>query len=89
MPVHEPVATPGVAWIRGGGCAAGDCACCDGKTDMNKNSGCSASGMRVVAQDLTNKIEENQSRYVDKDRYCSGGKYSSCSAKTISQVREW
>jgi len=26
---------------------------------------------------------------VDKARFYSGGKYSSCSAKTISQVREW
>ena len=26
---------------------------------------------------------------MDKARYYSGGKYSSCSAKTISQVREW
>jgi len=26
---------------------------------------------------------------VDKARYYSGGKYSSCSAKTISQMREW
>ena len=26
---------------------------------------------------------------MDKTRYYSGGKYSSCSAKTISQVREW
>ncbi len=42
-----------------------------------------------AAQDLTAKIEANQSRYVDKARYYSGGKYSSCSAKTISQVREW
>ncbi|MCD4765643.1 MAG: hypothetical protein K8R34_03940, partial [Methanosarcinales archaeon] len=30
-----------------------------------------------------------QSRYVDKARYHDGSKYSSCSAKTISQVREW
>ncbi len=42
-----------------------------------------------TAQDLTAKIEANQSRYVDKARYYSGGNYSSCSAKTISQVREW
>jgi len=26
---------------------------------------------------------------VDKARFYSGGKYSSCNAKTISQVREW
>jgi len=26
---------------------------------------------------------------MDKTRYYSGGKYSSCIAKTISQVREW
>ena len=26
---------------------------------------------------------------MDKARYYSGGKYTSCSAKTISQVREW
>jgi len=45
--------------------------------------------MRAAAQDLTNKIKANRSRYVDKDRYRSGGKYSSCSAKTISQVRQW
>ena len=43
----------------------------------------------VSAQDLTNKIKANQIRYVDKDRYCSNGNYTSCSAKTISQVREW
>ncbi|MCD4765816.1 MAG: hypothetical protein K8R34_04850 [Methanosarcinales archaeon] len=42
-----------------------------------------------TARDLTAKIEANQSRYVDKARFYSGGKYSSCSAKTISQVREW
>jgi len=45
--------------------------------------------MRAAAQDLTNKIKANQRRYVDKDRYRSGGRYSSCSAKTISQIREW
>ncbi|MCD4843793.1 MAG: hypothetical protein K8R25_04810, partial [Methanosarcinales archaeon] len=48
-----------------------------------------ADSMRATAKDLTNKIKANQTRYVDKDRYRSGGKYSSCSAKTISQVREW
>jgi len=48
-----------------------------------------ADSMRATAIDLTAKIKANQSRYVDKDRYRSGGKYSSCSAKTISQVREW
>ncbi|MBC2698065.1 MAG: hypothetical protein HF974_06945, partial [ANME-2 cluster archaeon] len=48
-----------------------------------------ADAMRATALDLTAKIEANQSRYVDKARYYSGGKYSSCSAKTISQVREW
>ncbi|NOR48065.1 MAG: hypothetical protein GQ533_08480 [Methanosarcinaceae archaeon] len=42
-----------------------------------------------TARDQTAKIKANQSRYVDKARYYSGGKYSSCSAKTISQVREW
>jgi hypothetical protein len=45
--------------------------------------------MQATAIDLTNKIKANQSRYVDKTRYYSGGKYSSCSAKTISQMREW
>ncbi|MBA1341260.1 MAG: hypothetical protein C5S40_03890 [ANME-2 cluster archaeon] len=48
-----------------------------------------ADSMRATAIDLTNKIKANQSRYVDKERYRSDGKYSSCSAKTISQVREW
>jgi len=48
-----------------------------------------ADAMRATAIDLTAKIKANQSRYVDKDRYYSGGKYSSCSAKIISQVREW
>ena len=48
-----------------------------------------ADAMQATAIDLTNKIKANQSRYVDKARYYSGGKYSSCSAKTISQVREW
>ncbi|MBC2762116.1 MAG: hypothetical protein HF970_02150 [ANME-2 cluster archaeon] len=48
-----------------------------------------ADAMQATAIDLTNKIEANQSRYVDKSRYYSAGKYSSCSAKTISQVREW
>ncbi|NOR49164.1 MAG: hypothetical protein GQ533_14175 [Methanosarcinaceae archaeon] len=42
-----------------------------------------------TARDLTAKIKVNQSRYVDKARYYSGGKYTSCSAKTISQMREW
>jgi len=45
--------------------------------------------MRETPPDLTVKIEANQSRYVDKARYYGSGKYSSCSAKTISQVREW
>ena len=48
-----------------------------------------ADAMRETALDLTAKIEANQSRYVDKARYHDGSKYSSCSAKTISQVREW
>ncbi|MCD4847457.1 MAG: hypothetical protein K8R76_04625 [Candidatus Aegiribacteria sp.] len=48
-----------------------------------------ADSMRATAVDLTAKIKANQTRYVDKDRYRSGGKYSSCSAKTISQVRQW
>ncbi len=48
-----------------------------------------ADSMRATAKDLTTKIKANQTRYVDKARYLSGGKYSSCSAKTISQVREW
>jgi hypothetical protein len=48
-----------------------------------------ADAMQATAIDLTNKIETNQSRYVDKARYYSGGKYMSCSAKTISQLREW
>ena len=48
-----------------------------------------ADAMEATAQDLTTKIEANQSRYVDKTRYYGSGKYSSCSAKTISQVREW
>jgi hypothetical protein len=48
-----------------------------------------ADAMRATAIDLTNKIKAKESRYVDKARYYSGGKYSSCSAKTISQVREW
>ncbi len=48
-----------------------------------------ADAMEATARNLTSKIEANQSRYVDKDRYYSGGKYSSSSAKTISQVREW
>ncbi|NOR60344.1 MAG: hypothetical protein GQ469_06920 [Methanosarcinales archaeon] len=48
-----------------------------------------ADAMRATAVDITNKIKANQTRYVDKDRYYSGGKYSSCSAKTISLVREW
>lgn len=48
-----------------------------------------ADAMRAAAQDLTAKILANQSRYADKARYHDGSKYSSCSAKTISQVREW
>ena len=34
--VHEPVADPGVARIWGGGGAAGDYACGDGKTILQK-----------------------------------------------------
>ena len=41
-----------------------------------------ADAMRATAIDITKKIEVNQTRYVDKARYRSGGKYSSCSAKT-------
>jgi hypothetical protein len=48
-----------------------------------------ADAMQATAIDLTKKIKANQSRYVDKARYHDGSKYSSCSAKTISQVREW
>jgi len=48
-----------------------------------------ADAMQATAIELTNKIKANQSRYVDKARYHDGSKYSSCSAKTISQVREW
>ncbi|MCK4937603.1 MAG: hypothetical protein KAR85_03250 [Methanosarcinales archaeon] len=35
------------------------------------------------------KIKAKQSRYVGEARYRSNGNYSSCSAKTISQVRKW
>jgi len=45
--------------------------------------------MLAAAADLTQKIKARQQDYVDRDRYMSGGKYSSASAKTISQVREW
>ncbi|MCD4809092.1 MAG: hypothetical protein K8R17_04265, partial [Methanosarcinales archaeon] len=48
-----------------------------------------ADAMRATAVDITKKIEANQTRYVDKDKYRSNGKYTSCSAKTISQVRQW
>jgi len=48
-----------------------------------------ADAMLAAAADLTQKIEAKQQDYVDRDRYMSGGKYSSASAKTISQVREW
>jgi len=45
--------------------------------------------MRATAIDLTTKVKANQSRYVDEASYHNGLKYNSCSAKTISQVREW
>ena len=48
-----------------------------------------ADAMRATAIDITKKIEANQTRYVDKARYSNDCKYTSCSAKTISQVREW
>ncbi|MBE0523954.1 MAG: hypothetical protein IBX40_06450, partial [Methanosarcinales archaeon] len=48
-----------------------------------------ADAMLAAAADLTQKIEARQQDYVDRDRYMSGGKYTSASAKTISQVREW
>jgi len=48
-----------------------------------------ADAMLAAAADLTQKIEARQQDYVDRDRYMSGGKYSSASAKAISQVREW
>jgi hypothetical protein len=48
-----------------------------------------ADAMRAAAEDLTAKIRANQSRYVDKARYHDGSRYSSCSTKTVSQVREW
>ncbi|MCD4808578.1 MAG: hypothetical protein K8R17_01620, partial [Methanosarcinales archaeon] len=48
-----------------------------------------ADSMRATAIDIMDKIKANQSSYVDKDRYYSNGKYTSCSAKTISQVRQW
>ena len=48
-----------------------------------------ADAMLAAAADLTQKIEARQQDYVDRDRYMSGGKYSSASAKAISQVRRW
>jgi hypothetical protein len=45
--------------------------------------------MNVTAADLTAKIKANQTRYVDKDAYFDGGRYSSASGKVISLVREW
>ncbi|HUW67102.1 MAG TPA: hypothetical protein VMW20_03545, partial [Candidatus Nanoarchaeia archaeon] len=48
-----------------------------------------ADAMLAAAADLTQKIEARQQDYVDRDRYMSGSKYSSSSAKAISQVREW
>lgn len=48
-----------------------------------------ADAMRAAADDLTRKIEVKRQDYVDEDRYTNGGKYSSCSAKAICQLREW
>jgi hypothetical protein len=50
-----------------------------------------ADAMRAAANDLTDKIKSNQSRYVNKAAYINSinGLYSSVSAKVISQVCEW
>ncbi|MCK4929375.1 MAG: hypothetical protein KAR76_06525, partial [Methanosarcinales archaeon] len=48
-----------------------------------------ADAMRATAVDLTSKIEANRLDYEDAARYRSNGKYSSCSAKAIAQVRKW
>ena len=48
-----------------------------------------ADAMRATAVDLTSKIESNRLDYEDAARYRSNGKYSSCSAKAIAQVRKW
>ncbi|MDP3106323.1 MAG: hypothetical protein Q8M95_17155 [Candidatus Methanoperedens sp.] len=48
------------------------------------------SDLLVAARvDLIMKIPRNETRYVDKGRYFSGGLYNSTSAKLISLVREW
>ncbi|MDW7777344.1 MAG: hypothetical protein SCH39_13545, partial [Methanosarcinales archaeon] len=48
-----------------------------------------ADAMRATANDLTSKIEANRNDYEDAGRYRTNGKYSSCSAKVIAQVRKW
>ncbi|MBW6519084.1 MAG: hypothetical protein K0A89_11370, partial [ANME-2 cluster archaeon] len=48
-----------------------------------------ADAMRAAAKDLTEKIEANRNDYEDAGRYRTNGKYSSCSAKVIAQVRKW
>ena len=45
--------------------------------------------MLSTTLDMTTTIEANQSRCVNKARYCSDGKYSSTSGKVIAQVRVW
>jgi hypothetical protein len=48
-----------------------------------------ADAMRATAVDLTARIEANRQDYADAGRYRINGKYSSCSAKAIAQVRKW
>lgn len=48
-----------------------------------------ADAMRAAARDLTAKIEAKRNDYEDAGRYGTNGKYSSCSAKVIAQVRRW
>ncbi|MCE8423618.1 MAG: hypothetical protein J5U16_06770, partial [Candidatus Methanoperedens sp.] len=43
----------------------------------------------AARDDLIRKIERNESGYVNKERYFSGGLYTSTSSKVISSVREW
>ena len=48
-----------------------------------------ADAMQAAAEDLTIKIEANRGDYEDVGRYRTDGKYSSCSAKAIGQLRKW
>ena len=42
-----------------------------------------------TVEQLIDKIEENKGRYIDRERYMENGKYKSCGARVVAEMREW